>query len=118
MRVSSVSASTNYNFQVVLGNDTAITGGRTVSDTTYEWGTNTNGSFNSSAIINLFSPALAEPTLIQSQNQFNAAAYTTTYVRQYFGNHSTATAYDGIELLVTTGTMTGTYTIYGYAKTV
>lgn len=118
MRVSAVSASTNYNFQVVLGNDTAITGGRTVNDTTYEWGTNTNGSFNSSAIINLFSPALAEPTLIQSQNQFNAAAYTTTYVRQYFGNHSTATAYDGIELLVTTGTMTGTYTIYGYAKTV
>jgi len=118
MRVSATSASTNYNRQDLLANDTAISGGRAFNQTSYEFATNTNGAFNSSAIVNLFNPALAEATLIQSQNQFNAAAYTTTYLRSYFGNHSTATAYDGIEFLVATGTMTGTYTIYGYSKTV
>jgi hypothetical protein len=39
-------------------------------------------------------------------------------IDNYHGNHSTATAYDGLKLLVTAGTMTGTYAIYGYSKTV
>jgi hypothetical protein len=41
-------------------------------------------------------------------------AYTAPINYYIAGNHSTATAYDGIEILVASGTMTGSYTIYGY----
>jgi hypothetical protein len=118
LRVGGVSASTNYNWQDLLANNTSVTGGRTTASTSYTFATNTNGASNSYAQVNLSSPQLAEATLILSNLGKNAGGYTVPFVRFLYGNHSTATAYDGIEFLVATGTMTGTYTIYGYGKSI
>jgi hypothetical protein len=61
----------------------------------------------------LSGPNLAEATaaigLINNQGASGGIEIQT-----YAGNHTTATAYDGIEL--TGGTATGTYTIYGLGK--
>jgi len=118
LRASGTSASTNYSYQDLLSNSTTVSGGRTASQTSFLMATNTNGAYNSYAQIQLSSAQLAEPTLILSNFGFNAGGYTTPYVRFFYGNHSTATAYDGVEFLVASGTMTGSYTIYGYGKSV
>jgi hypothetical protein len=118
LRVGGVSASTNYNYQDFLANGASLSGARSASQTSFLMATNTNGAFNSYCQVQLSVPQLAEATVINSYAPFNAAAYTDPYIRFFMGNHSTATAYDGVEFLVATGTMTGTYTIYGYSKTV
>jgi hypothetical protein len=118
LRVGGVSASTNYNYQELTGNGATASAARSASQTSFVLGTNTNGAFNSYVQINLSSPQLAEPTLIKNDMDISNGAYTGPITRHFYGNHSTATAYDGVEFLCATGTITGSYTIYGYSKTV
>ena len=118
LRVGGVSASTNYNYQELTGNGSTASAARSTGQTSYVLGTNTNGAFNSYVQVNLSSPQLAEPTLILNNQNISNGAYTGPITRFFYGNHSTATAYDGVEFLCATGTITGSYTIYGYSKTV
>lgn len=116
LRTGGTSASTNYDVQTLTANDTTISGARLSAQTSFLYGYYTNSATEKYvATITLAGPNLAEATAIRSESGgtvgANAAlSYYTT------GNHRTATAYDGIELLVATGNMTGTYTIYGYRK--
>jgi hypothetical protein len=69
--------------------------------------------------VHIFQPQLATQTSFTSVNAANnGASFDQPYIGVTSGNHTTATAYDGIKLLVSTGTMTGFYAIYGYSKTV
>ena len=118
LRVGGVSASTAYNYQELAGIASTASAARSTSQTSFVLGTNTNGAFNSYVQVNLSSPQLAEPTLIKNDMAINNATYAQPITRHYYGNHSTATAYDGVEFLCATGTITGSYTIYGYSETV
>jgi hypothetical protein len=116
--VATVYATTNYNIQRLDAAAALVDTGRTTSQSSARIAGSSNGSFTSSAAIELSGPQLAEPTLFQATSSRSGGAYTSPIVELHNGNHSTATAYDGLKLLVASGTMTGSYTIYGYSKTV
>jgi hypothetical protein len=114
LRVGGVTATAaNYSYQNNQGNGTSITGSRTTA-ASFSVGA-ANGAFNSSCNIDLYSPFVATGTVISSQIAYSAGAYTTPIITDFRGAHSVATAYDGF-ILTMTGTCTGSYTVYGYGK--
>lgn len=117
LRASGTSASTNYNYQYINGNASSVGAAGATAQTSANFALYTNGDFKAAATLELFSPQIAEATNFTSLNAWSPASYSGLNV-YYAGNHSTATAYDGIEFLVSAGTMTGAYTIYGYSKAV
>jgi hypothetical protein len=66
----------------------------------------------------VFNPQLAQITGMATQGvqwePVTPRAQSTN--SNYKGAHNVATAYDGFTIYPITGTMTGTYTLYGYAK--
>jgi hypothetical protein len=116
LRVGGVSASTNYNAYYAAGQ--LWQSGTVLAATTFLMGDYSNGAFNCNQITEIQQPAIATATTFWNNATTSRAGYGTPYPQYTLGNHSTATAYDGVELLVATGTMTGTYAIYGYSKTV
>ena len=118
MRVGGVSATgANYNHQLLAAVGASPSAGLTTGDTSVQFCTASNGDFKSSASIELFSPAVAEPTNFQIMNNPSLGGYTTLRYYSWTANHTVSTAYDGIEFFCA-GAMAGTYAIYGYAKTV
>ena len=118
LRASAVDASTNYNFQRGNIDGTSLSASKSTAQSSGTViGTN-GGSGQVGAAIRLFGPQLAAATnyITESSTPFSGVA--GIYIAQFYGIHSTATAYDGIKLSVASGTMTGTYSIYGFAKTV
>lgn len=114
LRVGGVSASTNYNYQALSMNGTTLTGARVSSATVAEIGS--IAPQESAATLNLYNPAVAVATNFDATTAYNSAAFTSPVSYLYTGNHSTATAYDGIEIYPSSGTLTGSYTIYGWSK--
>ena len=113
LRASATSASTNYN-QNYIAWSSSVTNAQSLAQTSFLLAD--DGAATSSIQLTLFGPQLAAATAIQSQGVRNLAT-SDPRGQIVVGNHSTATAYDGIEILTPNG-MTGSYTIYGYAKTV
>jgi hypothetical protein len=107
----------NYNYQSTgaYGNTTAVIEGAD-SQTSGRLTSGSVGTFYSSATIDLFSPFVAEPTTISTFGMISEGSYTAAVIKLAYTNHTLSTSYDGFTLLVPTGTMTGTYTVYGYAK--
>ena len=117
-RVGGVDTATNYNMQEIDATSTTITGGRTSSQTSARIGGGSNGSFTGMFIIELSGVALAEPTIFQNYATRTNSAYTSPNIEQNFGNQSASTAFDGIKFQTASGTLGGSFTIYGYSKTV
>ena len=113
LRVGGVSASTNYNRQILTINGTSATPSRLTSQTSAEFGS-INPS-ESALTLNLYNPQSAIATNYDSISNY-PPGFTTPIMYLLSGNHSTATAYDGIEFITDAGTITGTYTIYGWGK--
>ena len=113
LRASGTSASTNYN-QSYIAWATSSSVAQSLAQTSFLLGD--DGVATSSVQLTLFGPQLAAATAIQSNGVRNLAT-NDPRGQIVVGNHSTATAYDGIEIL-TANAMTGSYTIYGYSKTV
>ena len=118
LRASAVAATSNYNRQLVTFNQTTTSpsqGNAAVSLIIQP----SNGNFKSSATINLANPQLAQPTNITYSVTVNAGNYTTGQsLHLWATNQTDSTQFDGIEWAVSSGSMTGTYAIYGYSKTV
>ena len=117
-RAATVDTATNYNRQELVVDNTTVAAGRSASQTSSKIAGSTIGSFVSLVTLELSGPQLAAATNYQASNVRNATAYTNTVLEEYYGNQSDSTQFDGIKVLVPSGTMTGTYTIYGYSKTV
>jgi hypothetical protein len=117
LRASGTSASTNYNRQYLSGSASTASADRTTSQSSYDPGFYTNGDYKASLRLEIFAPQLAQATNFISLNAASPAGYSPINMFTT-GNHSTATAYDGLEILPASGTWTGTYAVYGYAKTV
>jgi hypothetical protein len=66
-----------------------------------------------SSSVDIFNPATANET-----SYFSCSTYNNSTVSLYIetGEHTSATAYDGLVASVTAGNFTGTISIYGYAK--
>lgn len=117
-RAATVDTATNYNRQELVIDNTTVAAGRSASQTSSKIAGSTIGSFVSLVTLELSGPQLASATNYQSLNVRNATAYTNPLIEEYFGNQSDSTQFDGIKIVVASGTMTGSYTIYGYSKTV
>jgi len=116
LRTGGTSASTNYNFQTVEGNGTSLTTSTAASQTSYLVGAYGSG-LEAAANVQLFGPQLAKATTVMVGNTAANGALTVPLYEQWYGNHSTATAYDGIEIFTSGTNWTGVYAIYGYSKT-
>jgi hypothetical protein len=113
LRVGGVSAGTNYTSQQIQGFSGAVATNARSAAADFSFAYYGNGT-KEAAIVNIMGPQLAQAT----QFVTGGGALGGALVQNIYGLHTTATAYDGIEILVPSGTMTGTYVVYGYAKTV
>lgn len=106
--VSGTPNATNYSFQQFLQTNTTLTGSQNLTDTQHLFGiTATTGAFTN---CNVYGPQLAANT------HFNSI-YSSGAQQQYNSTrHSDSTQYDGFYIFLSSGTMTGTYTVYGYSK--
>ena len=116
LRASGTDASTNYyavNYDMYSHN-TAISATAAQQATTYIFA----GSDKTQTMGEIFNPQLAQVTGFSWQgiSWEPATPRAQTTNTNYKGLHNAATAYDGFTIFPITGTMTGTYALYGYAK--
>jgi hypothetical protein len=117
-RAATVDASTNYNYELANIDGTALSASRNISQTAAAVvGSSGGGGGVIGSNIEIYGPQIAAATQLFATN---SAPFTASYylINLIGANHSTATAYDGFKLSVASGTMTGSYTIYGYSKAV
>lgn len=107
---------TTYNEQTFTSSSTSNTGSRGASGTSVVLGFNTGGTFPSSFEAMIYNPQIATPTTFFSNCAQQDGAMTVPIIGIASGNNSNSTSYDGFELLVSSGTMTGNYTLYGLAN--
>lgn len=112
-RVGGVNAQTNYNRQLLEAQSTSVTTSTATAQTSFVFTSNSNGAFWQTAEASIFAPAVAEPTGIQINHCRTNGAYTVPSAFMIYGNHSTATAYDGFRIFVPSGTLTGKVWVYG-----
>ena len=113
MRLATTDNTTsNYNHQGVLFSSTTLTGFRVTGETSGRFGTVDNAK-RSATSIDLFSPNLSQTTNFNSHDTLDQATPT---LRMISGAHNVASEFDGITILVVSGNMTGTCSIYGYRK--
>jgi hypothetical protein len=118
LRTGGVTASgANYSYQMIQANGASVTGSRTTNGTSFDAGS-ANGSDTGTSIITVFQPQLAAGTNIQSSYNYSGGNFATPVNQEAKGNHSLATAYDGFIFAPGSGTITGSYTVYGYGVTV
>ena len=118
LRASTTPATSNYNYQRLNVGGAASTPSRTTAASNFAIGFGSTGSFTQSFWLELTGPQLAEATSFNSLIVMSDTSYAYPDFYQTTGNNSNSTAYDGFAVSVATGTMTGSYTVYGYAKTV
>lgn len=112
-RVGGANAQTNYNRQLLEAQSTAVSTSTASGQTSFVFTSNSNGAFWQTAEASIFSPAVAEPTGIQINHCRTNGGYTVPSAFLIYGNHSTATAYDGFRIFVPSGTLTGKVWVYG-----
>ena len=118
LRASGTASTTGYNAQRLISQGSATYPTSENATSSFSILNNTSGAFVGFGDINLWSPQLAQITSLESlMNQPNGA-YSTLYAGYRFGVHNVATAYDGFIFSTATGTFTGKYTVYGFAKAV
>ena len=121
LRVGGVTATAgNYNDQLLSASSTTVSGSRSASATSFDIQTAAASSVYNFAQVTIFQPQLARATGFHALSTYNGSGVYTQPIRQdWFGNHSLATAYDGFIISVSGGeTLTGSYAVYGYSKTV
>lgn len=114
LRSGGTSAATNYNYIQGYFLTSSAAAATATSQTSFLIGGDTNGSFLSVANVLVAGPNVAQPTILYSQNPRHATNYTSPQLNLIHGSHTTSSAYDGFEMLTSSGTATGTYTVYGY----
>jgi len=112
MRVSGTDATgANYNYQS-LSADNAISGGRSQNQTSSEFAL-ISISVGNNGSTDIYRPFLANPTQFISTV---ISTFNSPYGRIYWAEHTPSTSYDGFTLFPSSGTMTGTVSVYGYTK--
>lgn len=114
LSVGGSAAATNYNRQTLNASDTTISGGRTNSATNLPgFIQSTNGAFEALTIAYINGPQLAAPTGFYLFRSGSAGNFTGLNTGVVSAIHTTATAYDGFLITMSSGTTTGSYTVYG-----
>jgi len=115
LRAGGSSASTNYNRQTFTSTSTTNTGANSTGQSSLIVGPNSNGTRRCYATIDVSGPETSDQTAFQ----VNVTLFQGDNAGRIFfsyGMHDTSSAHDGFELLVATGNFSGSYTVYGYGK--
>ena len=115
-RAAGVDTTSNYNWQQLRGQSTTASAARSAAQSSAIISDASSGSFWSLCTLEISGVNLAEATTFTSVTNPNKATYADPAVEVRSGNQSGSTQFDGIKLLVSSGTMTGSYTIYGWSK--
>ena len=111
--------STSYINMGTSISQTGVTSAYSTTTGTYYEILNTDGAYTGhyySASVELYKPAVAIPTTCHRNSQ-GVKSDSTTF-QSHIGNllHSLSTAYSSCTLMLSTGTFTGTISVYGYNK--
>lgn len=112
-RAGGSNATSNYNRQLVEAQSSSISTNRATAQSSFVFTSNSNGNFWQSAEVNIYGPAVADATGIQVNHCRSDGNYTVPSAFLIYGNHSTATAYDGFRIFVPTGTINAKVWVYG-----
>jgi hypothetical protein len=110
LRTGGVASTANYNYNGIVGSAGTLSNTYTAAGSSFSISTVSN---NVIIPIEIYGPQLAAPTSFYAKSHEGTSAGNQ---RILSGVHNVSTAYDGIAMSFTTGT--GTYTIYGYGKSV
>jgi hypothetical protein len=106
-------SSANYQRQRLVAQNTVISGGRDTNQTS--WALVAFGNTTNILIADIFSPNVAATTSAQIEAPYNTGSTNIEYVTNTLGM-ATSTQYTGINLICSTGNMTGSVSVYGYNK--
>lgn len=108
-------ATNTYNWSMMQAYSGAgVTTSRTSNTSSMVAMSNNNGS-TGSAIVDVFAPFLASPTMFQINNMRNDGNLQTPANYLLFGNNTNSTSYDGVRIFGPTN-MTGTIAFYARSK--
>lgn len=113
LRSSGIDATgSNYSHQYISGASSTLGAARTSNtDLWYSFGTDT--TIYAGGQWMFYGPALNIPTSYRSCNSDPRSSAT---YNDYSGTHSLSTSYDGLSITVTSGTITGKISIFGYEE--
>ena len=106
--VGGTPSSTGYSYQQFNQTSTTLAGFQNLTDSQH--GLVTTFSTGAFANINIYGPQVAANTFI------NSIAMGNNTQEYRSSRHDNTTQYDGFYVFLSGGTMTGTYTVYGYSK--
>ena len=119
LRVGGVtSTAANYSTQRQQSDGSTYFGAKSTGQTSFTNLINGGGAFFGQTDLDLYSPFVATPTMSFCDSQNNDTNYTNPFFEILRGVHNVSTAFDGFIFTATAGTITGTYTVYGYGKAV
>jgi hypothetical protein len=119
LRASGVtSTAANYSTQRYQADGSTYFGAKSTGQTSLtNIGSGAGASFCQSNV-ELYSPFVATQTISFCDSQNNDSNYTNPFFEILRGVHNVATAFDGFIFTASAGTITGTFTVYGYSKAV
>lgn len=106
-------STSNYNFQKLLVNGSAVVAARSTSQTTFTITENINTTYGDNFACDVFNPQATQNTSFTSLG-FSTAV--NSYINQIGGFFAATTSFDGIQLIPASGTVTGTISVYGYTS--
>jgi len=116
LRASGSDTSTNYKTFRNFGYTGTVASGDLDPVGTDEWFISDNGtSFNGAGVVDMtmYSPNRAKYSVATTHSAYNWGSYTNATIAEW---QTDATQFDGFTLLVSSGTITGNVSIYGYGK--
>lgn len=99
-----------YTIQHININGTSVTSGRDATKTWLDFTNWASGSLWSASMINIYGPALAQPTSVRF---VNIDSNNSARIYETAGTHSLSTSYPGFSLFPSTGSISGTVSVYG-----
>jgi hypothetical protein len=107
MLLAGIDSNTGYTSQGLFVSSTSVTATRY----SISYVSVTSSERRDGTTIYLFGPALAQPTALRSLNAYGRDGGR---IVDYAATHSVSTAYDGLYLATSSGTMTGLVTVFGF----
>jgi len=114
--VSTDDTSANYGGQAIIGNDSTASAVGTGTATSWNnFGTTSGANKKTCINLELWDLNLADSTFgFVDYIRFINESSTNKVYRRTGINHNVATAYDGLTLIASTGTITGDYKVWGF----
>lgn len=105
-------STSNYTLQQIVGNDTAVTGTRLISQTAVAI-SSTSATSRSGSVTWIYGPFLNQPT---SWRFVTARGDSNSTLIDSGCTHSVSSSYDGLTLITSSSTISGLLSVYGMVK--